>query len=148
MLQCICKVRECATLLTGQDQSHQCPQVLLETPTAPTRSAPVEFPSPSGLHASTRQLGYPQQLRVATSVSDQAGLLQFKDHTCLRSVIVLLQTLSFNSKLQFQLRFFDNTTLGVFHHTQRHLHEPEQAGSQRELLTICRDRHHARHSDA
>ena len=46
------------------------------------------------------------------------------------------------------LRFFDNTTLGVFHHTQRHLHEPEHAGSQCELLTNCRDRHHARHSDA
>ena len=30
---------------------------------------------------------------------------------------VAAHTLSFNSKLQFQLRFFDITTLGVFHHT-------------------------------
>ena len=53
---------------------------------------------------------YPPQLRVVNSLSDQAALSShFMDHTCLRSVIVLLQTLSFNSKLQFQLRFFDDT---------------------------------------
>ena len=69
-------------------------------------------------------------------------------HTCLRTVIILLQPPSVNSELQIQLRFSDNTTLEVMHHTQRHLHEPEHAGSQRELLTICRDRHHAQLSDA
>ena len=66
MLQCIRKVRECVTLLTGRDQSHQCYQVLLATPTAPTRSAPVEFQSPSGLHASTR----PAVIPSATSCCD------------------------------------------------------------------------------
>ena len=33
---------------TSHWQSHQCSHVLLATPTAPTKSAPVEFPSPSG----------------------------------------------------------------------------------------------------
>ena len=115
MLPCIRKVRACDTLLIGRDQSYQCFQFLLATSTASTRPASLKFPSPSGLHASRGQLWYPPHLRAATSVSEQTALTsRFKDHTCLRSVIVLLQTLPFNSKLQFQLRFFDNTTLECF----------------------------------
>ena len=46
-----------------------------------------------------------------TSLSDQAASSsQFKDLICLRSVIILLQTLPFNSKLYFQLRFCDTCT--------------------------------------